>query len=80
MIFLQRALRLVKPGGAVIVSNMLTNSPQIDFVLRGIGWEDIHPRSLQQLQDIHLAAGVPVENVTVVVPKDGVYAVMEIKV
>ena len=79
VIFLQRALRLVKPGGAVIVSNMLTSSPQIDFVLRGIGWEDIHPRSLQQLQDIHLAAGVPVENVTVVVPKDGVYAVMEIK-
>ena len=78
--FLQRALRLVKPGGAVIVSNMLTSSPQIDFVLRGIGWEDIHPRSLQQLQDIHLAAGVPVENVTVVVPKDGVYAVMEVKV
>jgi hypothetical protein len=59
---------------------MLTSSPQIDFVLRGIGWEDIHPRSLQQLQDIHLAAGVPVENVTVVVPKDGVYAVMEIRV
>ncbi|ELE9706294.1 class I SAM-dependent methyltransferase [Enterobacter cloacae] len=77
--FLQRALRLVKPGGAVIVSNMLTSSPQIDFVLRGIGWEDIHPRSLQQLQDIHLAAGVPVENVTVVVPKDGVYAVMEVR-
>jgi hypothetical protein len=80
VIFLQRALRLVKPGGAVIVSNMLTSSPQIDFVLRGIGWEDIHPRTLQQLQDIHLAAGVPVENVTVVVPKDGVYAVMEIRV
>ena len=80
VILLQRALRLVKPGGAVIVSNMLTSSPQIDFVLRGIGWEDIHPRTLQQLQDIHLAAGVPVENVTVVVPKDGVYAVMEVRV
>jgi hypothetical protein len=78
-IFLQRALRLVRPGGAVIVSNMLTSSPQIDFVLRCIGWEHIFPRSLQQLQDIHLAAGVPVENVTVIVPKDGVYAVMEIR-
>lgn len=28
--------------------------------------------ALQQLQDIHLAAGVPMENVTVVVPRDGV--------
>ena len=78
-IFLQRVLRLVKPGGGVIVSNMLTSSPQIDFTLRCIGWEPIFPRTLQQLQDIHIAAGVPVENVTVVVPKDGVYAVMEIK-
>lgn len=80
VIFLQRALRLIKPGGAVIVSNMLASSPQIDFILRCIGWEDIYPRTLRQLQDIHIAAGVPVENVTVVVPKDGVYAVMEIKV
>ncbi|MGY5369860.1 class I SAM-dependent methyltransferase [Enterobacter oligotrophicus] len=79
VIFLQRALRLVKPGGAVVVSNMLTSSPQIDFVLRCIGWEPIFPRTLQQLQDIHIAAGVPVENVTVVVPKDGVYAVMEVR-
>jgi hypothetical protein len=29
---------------------------------------------------IFTAAGVPVENVTVVVPKDGVYAVMEVRV
>ncbi|MEA9396571.1 class I SAM-dependent methyltransferase [Lelliottia amnigena] len=80
VIFLQRALRLVKPGGAVIVSNMLTTSPQIDFILRCIGWAPIFPRSLQQLQDIHIAAGVPPENVTLVVPKDGVYAVLEVRV
>jgi SAM-dependent methyltransferase len=80
VIFLQRALRLVKPGGAVIVSNMLTTSPQIDFILRCIGWAPIFPRSLQRLQDIHIAAGVPPENVTVVVPKDGVYAVLEVRV
>lgn len=78
--FLQRALRLVKPGGAVIISNMLTTSPQIDFLMRCIGWDAIFPRTLQQLQDIHIAAGIPVENVTVVVPKDGVYAVMEVRV
>lgn len=80
VIFLQRAVRLVKPGGAVIVSNMLTTSPQIDFILRCIGWAHIYPRTLQQLQDIHLAAGIPAEKVTVIVPKDGVYAVMEIRV
>ncbi|AXF62699.1 MULTISPECIES: cyclopropane-fatty-acyl-phospholipid synthase family protein [unclassified Leclercia] len=77
--FLQHILRLVKPGGAIIVSNMLTSSPQIDFALRCIGWTPIFPRTLQQLQDIHLAAGIPAENVTVIVPKDGVYAVMEIR-
>lgn len=78
--FLKHVLRLIKPGGAIVVSNMLTSSPQIDFALRCIGWTPIFPRTLQQLQDIHLAAGIPVENVTVIVPKDGVYAVMEIRV
>jgi hypothetical protein len=78
--FLKHALRLVKPGGAVIVSNMLTTSPQIDFALRCIGWRQLFPRSLQELQDIHIAAGVPPDRVTVVVPKDGVYAVMEVRV
>ncbi|WP_449557067.1 class I SAM-dependent methyltransferase [Huaxiibacter chinensis] len=80
VVFLRRAMRLVKPGGAVIISNMLTTSPQIDFLMRCIGWDPIFPRTLQQLQDIHLAAGVPVDDVSVVVPKDGVYAVMEIRV
>lgn len=78
--FLEHSLRLVKPGGAIIISNMLTSSPQIDFALRCIGWTPIFPRTLQQLQDIHLAAGIAAENVTVIVPKDGVYAVMEIRV
>ncbi|WP_288821606.1 class I SAM-dependent methyltransferase [uncultured Leclercia sp.] len=78
--FLKRAQRLVKPGGAVILSNMLNTSPQIDFALRCIGWQHLFPRSLDELQEIHLAAGVPVENVTVVVPEDGVYAVMEVRV
>lgn len=78
--FLQHILRLIKPGGAIIISNMLTSSPQIDFALRCIGWTPIFPRTLQQLQDIHLAAGITAENVTVIVPKDGVYAVMEIRV
>ncbi len=77
--FLKHVLRLLKPGGALIISNMLTSSPQIDFALRCIGWTPIFPRSLQQLQDIHLAAGIPAENVTVIVPKDGVYAVMEVR-
>lgn len=78
--FLKHVLRLLKPGGALIISNMLTSSPQIDFALRCIGWTPIFPRTLQQLQDIHLAAGIPAENVTVIVPKDGVYAVMEVRV
>lgn len=78
--FLRHAVRLVKPGGVLIISNMLSSSPQMAFVLRCIGWSDIHPRSLKELRDILVEAGIDLRDVTVTLPDDGVYAVMEIKV
>jgi len=78
--FIRHALRLVKPGGVLIISNMLKTSPQIDFVLRCVGWTTIYPRTLFELRDIVLAAGIDLKNVTVTLPGDGVYAVLEINV
>lgn len=80
VIFLRRAVRLLKPGGVLIISNMLSSSPQMAFVLRCIGWSDIHPRSLKELRDILVEAGINMLDVNVTLPDDGVYAVMEIKV
>ncbi|MFP2506250.1 class I SAM-dependent methyltransferase [Buttiauxella gaviniae] len=78
--FIRHALRLVKPGGVLIISNMLKTSPQIDFALRCVGWTTIYPRTLFELRDIILAAGINLKNVTVTLPSDGVYAVLEINV
>lgn len=79
VIFLRHAMRLVKPGGVLVISNMLSSSPQIAFLLRCIGWSDLHPRSLKELRDILVEAGVDLLDVAVTLPDDGVYAVMEIK-
>ncbi len=78
--FIRHALRLVKPGGVLIISNMLKTSPQIDFALRCVGWTTIYPRTLFELREIILAAGINLKNVTVTLPSDGVYAVLEINV
>ncbi|MEW7312374.1 class I SAM-dependent methyltransferase [Buttiauxella gaviniae] len=78
--FIRHALRLVKPGGVMIISNMLSTSPQLAFLLRCIGWATLYPRTLVELRDIILAAGVDLKNVTVTLPSDGVYAVLEINV
>lgn len=78
--FIRNALRLVKPGGVLVISNMLTSSPQLAFLLRCIGWPTLYPRTLPELRDIIIAAGVDLKNVTVTLPSDGVYAVLEINV
>ncbi|TNV20042.1 class I SAM-dependent methyltransferase [Buttiauxella sp. B2] len=78
--FIRHALRLVKPGGVLIISNMLATSPQLAFLLRCIGWPTLYPRTLLEIRDIVLAAGVDLKNVTVTLPNDGVYAVLEINV
>jgi cyclopropane fatty-acyl-phospholipid synthase-like methyltransferase len=78
--FIRHALRVVKPGGVLIISNMLTTSPQLAFLLRCIGWPTLYPRTLLELREIVLAAGVDLKNVTVTLPHDGVYAVLEINV
>ena len=59
--------------------NCQTCSPaarKIDFVLPVSAGEDIYPRSLQQLQDVHPRRRAGGKCYRGVVPKDGVYAVM----
>jgi SAM-dependent methyltransferase len=77
--FLQNAYRLVKPGGALVIANMLSNRPELDFNQRGIGWPKIYPRALDEIIAIAGEAGVPLDKVTITVPQDGVYAVLELK-
>ena len=70
---------LLKPGGSIIVSNMLSSRRQLEFNRRAIGWPGVKPRSEDQLVDIVHDAGIDTSLLTFTTSEDGVYAVMEIR-
>lgn len=76
---LQNAYRLVKPGGKMIIGNMLDTHPTLELNQRAVGWPGIKPRSLEEISQIVEQAGIEGDNVDVYIPQDGVYAVLEIK-
>ncbi|MDY7103922.1 MAG: hypothetical protein S0880_22280 [Actinomycetota bacterium] len=78
--YLAGALAMVRPGGVLVLGNMLDTHPQLDFVMRCVQWPYIVPRSLEQFLDVIRAAGVADEQVTFHLPDDGVYAVATIEV
>lgn len=75
---LRNAYRLVAPGGVLVVSNMLSDRPQLALNRRGVGWPTIVPRSVEDLTALVAAAGLPLERTTVHLPQDGVYAVVQV--
>lgn len=77
--FLHKTYQLVRPGGTLVVGNMLDTHPELSFNKYGIGWPSIYPRSRQELFEIIEQADIELSNVTVYEPTDGVYAVIDIK-
>lgn len=77
---LKRSYPVLRSGGAIIASNMLSTRPQLQFNLRGVGWPDIiKPRSEAELVEIVDAAGIDTRQLTFATSQDGVYGVMEIR-
>ncbi len=77
--FASKLFEKVKPGGSMIVSNMLPSRPQREFNQRAVGWPGLYLRSDTDLLDIVTAAGIDTRQVTMTHAQDGVYVVMEIK-
>lgn len=77
--FLERLYDKVKPGGMMIVSNMLRKRPQEEFNIRGVGWPSLELRSEEDLLRIVELAGIDTSLVTMTHAEDGVYVVMEIR-
>jgi len=75
--FLRRAFECVRPGGLLVVGNMLDSHPQLGFTMDVIQWPHIQPRSVAEMLDIFDAAGL-VGHVDIHRPEDGVYAVYAI--
>jgi SAM-dependent methyltransferase len=75
---LRNSWRLVKPGGTLVLANMLTTRRQLEFNVRGVGWPHLIPRSLAQVHAIVDEAIGSNSRVRTLVPEDGVYAVFAI--
>lgn len=70
--------RLLKPGGVMVVSNMLDSRPHKDFYQRGIQWPGVKPRSIDDLVNMVAEAGIDTEQLVVTTAEDGIYAVLEV--
>lgn len=77
--FANKLFKKVKPGGSLIVSNMLPSRPHREFNQRAVGWPNLHLRNETDLLDIVEAAEIDTSQVTMTHAEDGVYVVMEIK-
>ncbi|WP_026928049.1 class I SAM-dependent methyltransferase [Granulicoccus phenolivorans] len=76
--FLRNAFACVKPGGLLLVGNMLTSHPQLGFTLNVIQWPHIQPRSSDDMLALFAAAGLR-GHLDIHRPDDGVYAVYVIR-
>ncbi len=72
--FLRNAFALVRPGGHLIVANMLDTHPHLGFTLNVLQWPQVRPRSVDETVDLLERAGAS-SDIGVVLPEDGVYAV-----
>jgi cyclopropane fatty-acyl-phospholipid synthase-like methyltransferase len=77
--FLRNAYRLVREDGVMVIANMLSDRPQMDFNKRAVGWPKLYPRSIDELAEIVVDAGIDPQNARILIPDDGIYAVVEIK-
>lgn len=77
--FAARLYEKLKPGGTMIVSNMLPTRPQLDLNQRAVGWPGLYLRDESALLDMLAAAGIDSRAVTMTHSEDGVYVVMEAK-
>ena len=76
--FLRNAWALVKPGGLLIVGNMLDSHPQLGFTLNVLQWPHIQPRSVSEIMSLLDEANVDGER-QVLLPGDGVYAIYAVR-
>lgn len=78
--FLERAFQQVKPGGVLVVGNMLDTHPQLGFTLNVVQWPYIVPRSFETMQAI-LRDSISASETTsaVHVSDDRVYALYTVR-
>lgn len=73
--FLRNAYELVRPGGVLVMSNMLDTHPQLAVTLGVVQWPYLRPRSPEQVRSIVVRAGIPASQMQAFAAEDGVYGV-----
>ncbi len=77
--FLRNSYSLLDDGGMMIFGQMLDTRPNLDFALGVVGWPFIHVRSINDLKQIILDAGIDLSKAELFLPNDNVYSVVKIK-
>lgn len=76
--FIENAYDLVRPGGRLVVGNMLKSHPQLGFTLNVVQWPHIQPRTIDEMLACIDESGIEGE-VDVQCPTDDVYALYTIR-
>lgn len=76
--FLKNAYELVRPGGVLVIGNMLKSHPQLAFTLDVIQWPHIKPRAIDEVVQVLDEAELDGE-LDVYCPDDGAYAIYQLR-
>jgi SAM-dependent methyltransferase len=80
-ILLKEVKNLVKPGGLIVLGNMLVDRPDQDFFSNVVEWPELQQRSLEAVLDIVDDAGLNSSEAKIRLPsREGVYAVYALPV
>lgn len=75
-----KQVRAVMPsGGSFIFTNMLPTHPGLQVHKRALGWPGVIVRSIDQVADLVIAAGVAPAELEILAPTDGIYGIFCIK-
>ena len=77
--FLKNAYEITRPGGLLLIGNMLDTHPQLGFTLNTLQWSHIQPRSIQEMSGLIESAGLRGADIEAHCPADGVYALYTIR-
>jgi SAM-dependent methyltransferase len=70
----------LRPGASLFFTNMLPSHPHLHVHQRGMGWPGVILREEHEVVELVVRAGIPVGQLTIMRPEDGVYAVYEVRV
>lgn len=73
--FLKANYDLLAPGGRLVFGQMRSDRPVADFTMGTVSWPYVEMRAPSEFLKVIKEAGIPLDNTSIYLPKDGVYTV-----